>query len=1257
MMNMKAMHKDFWMEIRKSKARFISIFMIVALGVAFFSGIQASSPDMRFSGDAYYDETNLMDIKVVGTLGLTEDDVAAIKQVDGVENAEGAYGTDVMCGEGEKQKVLHVEAVDQTMNRISVTDGKAPEKSGEIFLDCIFAESNGYKVGDQITLKEGGDSELLKKTDYTVVGLGESPLYISYNRGNSTLGSGEVNGFAYVLPEDFDQEVYTQIYVQAHGAQDLISYTDAYDSLIERVQERVEGIEAERCQVRYDEIVEEANDKLADARQELEDGKKEANEKLADARQELEDGKKKLKDGKKEYKDGKKKLADAKKELEDGKARLADAKKEVAEGQTELADAKTQVSDGEKELDAAKDKVADGEKELADAKTQLADGQNQINQAKQQISDGEASIAAYNTELDNGRKQLESAAGQLADAKTGLETLKSGIEQMENALNASQTELDASGEALKQARTELEANRGKIDGYRTLVATMDSQITALQAQMDLLAGGSKEWQTLNTQMQELITQRDAMQVGIAEFDQNEALLLQNEAAYEEGKKALDAKWAELATLKKTYDSGMADYTAGMSAYEDNLSELNANQAKLNAQKQVLTESKQTIAAKEQELASAQNTIAENEASLDSAKAEIAENEKKLNDAQSEINKNEKKLADAKNEIKENEQKLTDGQAEYDAEYEENHQKIEDAKADIMQAKADLADIEVPEWYVLDRNYITTCVAYAQDSERIGNIGNVFPVIFFLVAALVSLTTMTRMVEEERVQIGTLKALGYRKSSIAAKYVMYAFLATMLGGTIGTLIGQIIFPAVIMNAYKIAYVTLTDFVTPIHLKYSLISMIAAVVSTTAATLAACYKELLAAPAELMRPAAPKIGKRVFLEKITFIWKHLNFSNKAAVRNLFRYKKRLFMTILGIGGCMGLLLVGFGVKDSIMTIGDRQYNFIHTYQVKMTLADADTDEEKQEVLDSVLKEPTTKAAMLSHESTIDACCGANGEKKQSTYLFIPSDADELDEFVSLQNRISGQKYTLDDEGVVISEKLATLLDVSEGDDIYLEVSSLNYKPVKVMHIAENYYYHYVYMTPECYQSLFGKDIEYDEIFVVNKDPEDISYENDFSAKYLDNNAVSGITFTRTISDRIESMITSMNIVTYVLVVSAGLLAFIVLYNLNNINISERQRELATLKVLGFYDGEISMYVFRENIMLTVLGTIFGIFFGIWLHRFVILTAELDIMMFGRQIYTKSYIYSILLTIGFSIIVNIVMHWKMKKIDMIESLKSVE
>ena len=950
-MKKKALAKEFFMSIKKTYNRFISICLIVMLGTAFFAGVKAAEPDMQESADIFFDDSKLMDIRVLSTLGLTEDDVTAISAIEGVESAIPVYTYDVLTEKDEKQHVIKLMSETTDINKITVTEGRMPQESGECLADWLLEQNYGYKIGDKITISSGDDKaieDIVNTQTYTITGFGKSSYYLDLTRDSSTIGNGSMSGFLIIPKDNFTLEAFTEIDVLVDGAIALDCYSDAYEDAVDEVTQKIKDIAGNRCEIRYAEVVREAQDAIAEAETE----------------------------------------------------------------------------------------VSDGEQELADAKEELEDGWE-----------------------------------QLADAKTGLETLKSGIGQMEDALNASQTELDASGEALKQARTELEVNRGQIDGYRTLVATMDSQITSLQAQMDLLAGGSKEWQTLNTQMQALITQRDAMQTGIAEFDQNEALLLQNEAAYEEGKKALDAKWAELAALKKTYDSGMADYTAGMSAYEDNLSELNENQAKL-----------------------------------------------------------------------------------------------EDAKDDIIQAKADLADIDVPEWYVLDRNYITTCVAYAQDSERIGNIGNVFPVIFFLVAALVSLTTMTRMVEEERVQIGTLKALGYRKSSIAAKYVMYAFLATMLGGTIGTLIGQIIFPAVIMNAYKIAYVTLTDFVTPIHLKYSLISMIAAVVSTTAATLAACYKELLAAPAELMRPAAPKIGKRVFLERITFIWKHLNFSNKAAVRNLFRYKKRLFMTVLGIGGCMGLLLVGFGVKDSIMTIGDRQYNFIHTYQVKMTLADADTDEEKQEVLDSVLKEPTTKAAMLSHESTIDACCGANGEKKQSTYLFIPSDADELDGFVSLQNRISGQKYTLDDEGVIISEKLAALLDVSEGDDIYLEVSSLNYKPVKVMHIAENYYYHYVYMTPECYQSLFGKEIEYDEIFVVNKDAEDISYENDFSAKYLDNNAVSGITFTRTISDRIESMITSMNIVTYVLVVSAGLLAFIVLYNLNNINISERQRELATLKVLG-------------------------------------------------------------------------------------------
>ena len=322
---MKALHKDFWMEIRKSKARFISIFLIVALGVAFFSGIQASSPDMRYSGDAYYEAAKLMDLKIQGTLGLTQRDVKAVSDIDGVELAEGSYSTDVMSGEDDARKVLHLESISSNFNLLTADEGRIPEKNGEIFLDKPFAKNLGYKIGDTISVSEDGDSELLKKTTYTVVGIGSSPLYISFNRGNTTLGSGEVSGFGYILPEDFEQEAFTQIYIMVHESGDVISYTDAYDNLIRKIQKRVEGIEKEQCSLRYDEIVAEANEKLNDARKELEDGKKESEEKLGDAKKKLDDGQKKYEDGKKEYEDGKQQLSDAKKELTDGKQQIGRA--------------------------------------------------------------------------------------------------------------------------------------------------------------------------------------------------------------------------------------------------------------------------------------------------------------------------------------------------------------------------------------------------------------------------------------------------------------------------------------------------------------------------------------------------------------------------------------------------------------------------------------------------------------------------------------------------------------------------------------------------------------------------------------------------------------------------------------------------------------------------------------------------------------------------------------------------------------------
>ena len=388
MVGKRALHKDFWMEVRKSRARFISIFCIVTLGVAFFSGIQASSPDMRLSGDAYYNESKLMDLKVVGTMGLTDDDIQALKELPETDTVEGAYSTDVICGETDSQKVLHVESLNKEVNHLSITEGRLPQKSGECFLDSAFASGQKYSIGDKVVIRQPGDSELLKEETYTVVGIGKSPLYISFNRGNTTVGSGEVNGFMYVVADDFDSDVYTQIYVRAHEVDKVTSYTDGYDNLADKLEDKVKGIEAERCQARYDSVVGEAQEKIEDAEKELADGKKEADEELADAKKKLDDGEQELTDGEKEYEDGKQQLADARQELEDGKKQLADAKQKIADGRSQIASARQQVADGQAQIATAQKKLDEGWNQYNDGKKKYNAGKKKLDAAKKELEDG-----------------------------------------------------------------------------------------------------------------------------------------------------------------------------------------------------------------------------------------------------------------------------------------------------------------------------------------------------------------------------------------------------------------------------------------------------------------------------------------------------------------------------------------------------------------------------------------------------------------------------------------------------------------------------------------------------------------------------------------------------------------------------------------------------------------------------------------------------------------------------------------------------
>ena len=1356
---MKALRKEFWMEIRKSKSRFISILLIVALGVAFFSGIQASSPDMRYSGDAYYDESSLMDIKVVGTMGLTSDDVSSIESIDGIESAEGAWSTDVMCGEGQKQKVLHIESINDAVNKLDVQEGRLPEKSGEIFLDSTFASTNEYKVGDKVALREDGDSPLLVTTEYTVVGTGRSPLYISFNRGNTTLGTGEVNGFGYVLPEDFDQEIYTQIYVTVHGAKGLTSYTDGYENLIAKIKGRVENIAGDRCQIRLAAVKADAQEEIDDAQKKLDDGKKEADEKLADAKEELDKGEKDLEDGRKEYEDGKSQLEDAKTELADGKKQLEDAKTELADGKTQLEDAKAQLADGKSQLESAKSQLSSSKSQLDTARSQLDDGWSQVNAAKAQLADGQAQLDSAQqqvtsglAELEANQKTLDENKAKLADGKAQLEAGEQQLEAAKQTLTTKQSELDqskaeitAGQQQIESTRTQLNAQKQQItDGLSQVsvgeaqlqegISALESakaQLTELQSQLETVRAGynaalenpdasqeeidilaaqvsaleeqeaavtqqiqASEAQ-IESQRQQLAATRSELESGLAAVEDGLSQLSQKEselnAGLEQitaGQAQIDAGWIQIQEQENTLAASKAEIEAGEQELEKGQKQLKAAKKKLNKAQKEIDSNSETLAAgqaeldanvtklndseaqyasgleqyhsgarqiaeNEAKLTSGEQEIAENEAKLADGEKEIADNEKKLADGEKEITDNEKKLQDAAEDLKKGEKDLADGKKEYedakkDAEDEiaENQQKLDDAKKE-------LEDLEMPEWMVTDREDLPEYTDYGDNADRLRNIGQVFPVIFFLVAALISLTTMTRMVEEQRTQIGTLKALGYKKSAIAAKYICYAFFATLLGSVLGMLIGEKIIPYIIITAYGIMYHNVANTISIDYQPgFALIASAASVVCTVGATLFASGKELQETPASLMRPPAPKEGKRVLLERFTFIWKHLSFSWKSTIRNLFRYKKRLIMTVFGIAGSMGLMLVGFGLQDSISDIAAIQYRELQHYD-GMVIEDSDATEEEHEELFEYMKENEQIAHCNRVQMT--KISAPKGSSNISIYLFVPESLSEFAKDVTLKNRITGETYELTDEGAAISEKTASLLGLKVGDMIPLKKGDKEYK-VRVAVITENYMSHYLYMTPRVYEQTFGEKPEYENIvFTMQEDcKDDLEMAG---TRILAYPGALSISYTSSLASQVDRMLSTLDAVILVLIVSAGMLAFVVLYNLNNINITERQRELATLKVLGFYDGEVSQYVLRENVILTVLGIMFGAVFGILIHRYVITTVEVDAVMFGRNIKPLSFLYSGILTSIFSIVVNGVMHFKLKTIDMVESLKSVE
>lgn len=1212
-MKKNVLRKDFIIEIKKTMGRFVSIFFIVALGVAFYSGIRASEPSMRITADQYFDDSELMDLKVMGTMGLTKADIKAIGKVSGIEAVEGGYSKDVLCPVGDNEKVVHMLSKEKNFNQVSVVEGRLPEKAGECLVDEDFLSYTDLKVGDTVTF-HSGDGEALTDslvTDtYKIVGIGNSPLYISFGRGSSTIGTGEISGFVVVDKASFDMDVYTEAYVKVSGAEEKTAFTDEYNNLSDAAKEAVSAIEEERCAVRKQEIVDAANEKLADS-------EKTVNEKS----QELEDAKKELESGKSKAAE---ELEKAKQQLTDGEAELADAKQQIADGETQLADAKAQLNDKQAQLDSAE--------------TQYESGKAQLDQKEQELADAEqvylSNYSKYMPIITAGKEQITAGKSQIADGKKRLDEGLAPLNQLKGRLAGIEDEIS-------QCDSEIAGLKTQLDGMDRDVYQKYVNIPREKRNEEEQAYVEK-WENLNTQLADIQEQKAQLE------DKKKDLLVQMNQAGFATEADLEAQITSLTKQKEDLDAketALLQQEQTLAAQEEEL---------LSAGRQI-TDGKSQIAAARSQLDSTKSQITDGKAQILSAWALLNEKEDTLNASKAQLASGEQELADGRSEYeqaaKEAEKQITDGQAKIT----DGEKQLTDAKQQIADAKAEIKKIENPKWYVQTReDALTEYQGYGDNADRMRSIGKVFPVLFFLVAALISLTTMTRMVEEQRVQIGTMKALGYGKAAIAGKYIGYALIATLGGSIFGVLIGEKILPLVIIYGYMILYKHLPAILLPYHMSYALQASGIAVACTLIATIASCYKELAAEPAELMRPAAPKQGKRILLERIGIIWKHLNFTWKSTVRNLIRYKKRFFMTIFGIGGCMALMVVGFGLKDCIYEIVSLQYEKVQFYDATTYMSDDISEENGQQIQEYLDQNTDVKETIEVHMQKIDV---KSASGKKTLYLMVPSDDEKIEDFLSFHSRTNKDEvYSLKKDEVILTEKIASLLNVKVGDQLTIEDKDRGDQTVTIGAICENYMSHYLYLSPEKYEELYGKPIEYNTIIYSVKDGKDDQIEK-IGTKLLAMDGVLNVSYTSSIEGRLDDMLRSLNLVIVVLIVSAGMLAFVVLYNLNNINITERQRELATLKVLGFYDGEVASYVYRENILLTIIGSVVGMVLGNFLHRYTILTVEVEEAMFGRQIHWQSYLYSFLFTVAFSLFVNWVMFYKLKKIDMVESLKSVE
>ena len=901
--------------------------------------------------------------------------------------------------------------------------------------------------------------------------------------------------------------------------------------------------------------------------------------------------------------------------------KLNEAKNKLA---TEKKNAEEQIAASEEKIRLAKDEIAEKEKEISDGENKLYNSAEQLAAARNKIAEGEEALAAakeeYNNKCAEGVKKISDAENQYNIA---LAEYNKKNEEFQAVKSEKEPEIAAKKEELAQAQESLDAAKKiydelakhpevgvdeAVDGAVEEIENNYELTEEQKAYLEEIAKKAKEegeGQTIGDVLPKIKEEIDSLQ---KQIDEGNAALAEAEKQLQEAQNQLDQAQNKLAESKAEIDNGKAVF--------------------------------------EQQKIAGQNEIDNAEAQLNVAKQQLADGEAEYNEGQAQLESGKEQLAAAKEEVQNAQQQVDDAKAQL-------VEKLKLPESQLATMEKEIDEIDIGKWYVFNRKDNSGFTSFIEDTNRIDGIASIFPLFFYLVAALVCLTTMTRMVEEERTEIGTLKALGYKNSTIALKYFFYAFLAAVIGSILGIVIGLNTLPKIIYSAYDSMY-KLPIFKVKYSVVVIIISIVGALLSTCTVAFIVAYEELKINPAVLMRPKAPKQGKRILLERVSFIWKRLSFSSKVTIRNLLRYKARLAMTVLGVAGCTALILSAYGLRDSISVVVSNQYGNIFKYDSVISLKKEGVLSEKEALLEVLEKDKSVTSDIGLYRITMNSSSKNSDEDVEINFI-VPQKEKDLTKFIKFIDKETDKNISLDDDSVIITEKLAQLLDIDKGDEIFLADDSQNFS-LKVTNIVENYAYNYVYISPVMYENIKNSEVKLNTI-LLSLTKEGKENEEKFSEEWLTNSDVLVITGNSSIIDAFNEAMVSMDSVVVVMIVCAAALAFVVLYNLTNINVAERIREIATIKVLGFTDRESSNYVFRENVILSILGILVGLVAGIFLCRYLILSIEMNIVVFGKKISAISFIYAALYTFIFTLLVNLVMHRKLNKISMVESLKSVE